>query len=149
MVFVQLIYASRIQQDRFPKDGAQQILETSLSYNRKHSITGVLFCDGNYFLQAIEGSRDNVSDLYNRIAADPRHSRVTLLSLVDIAVRDFGDWSMELLTYKSETVKMVRRFTVGQDFDPFLLSSEGGRQLLLYLAEQHLNATVKGKTSAA
>ena len=37
-------------------------------------MTGVLCFSGEIFLQVLEGGRAQVSKLYNRIAADPRHT---------------------------------------------------------------------------
>ncbi|NQY99602.1 MAG: BLUF domain-containing protein [Bdellovibrionales bacterium] len=136
MYLVQLIYASRIDRENFPDNGARMIQEASAKNNRDLDITGVLFCDGTHFLQAIEGSRSNVSKLYNKIATDPRHLDVTILRMADVAVRDFAHWSMELLSYKADTVNTLKRFSISKDFDPFLLSADSLREVLIYLAEQ-------------
>ncbi|MCK7492603.1 MAG: BLUF domain-containing protein [Comamonadaceae bacterium] len=46
------------------------------------------------FLQVLEGGRSAVNRLYNRIAADPRHAEVELLSYEEIGERRFAGWSM-------------------------------------------------------
>jgi hypothetical protein len=143
MYFVQLIYASRIKQENFDQNTVKQIQDVALKFNQKNNVSGVLFCDGSYFLQALEGSRSKVSALYNKIAKDERHQDVTLLAMNDIAVRDFGDWSMELLSYKAETIDVLKRFTVANDFNPFLLSSESSKELLRCLAMNQTTERLK------
>jgi hypothetical protein len=44
-------------------------------------VTGVLCFSGGIFLQVLEGGRSAVNQLYNRIAADPRHTEVEVLLL--------------------------------------------------------------------
>ena len=47
------------------------------------------FCtNAHVFLQVLEGGRDAVSALYNRIAQDPRHRDVALLSYEEIGERE-------------------------------------------------------------
>ena len=92
-MLVRLIYASRARQaiDTALLDA---ILATSLERNPRHGITGVL-CHGNgVFLQALEGDRQEVSQLFQSIARDPRHQDVTLLHFEETCTRDFAGWAM-------------------------------------------------------
>ena len=57
-------------------------------------MTGVLCFSEGLFLQLLEGGRLPVSQLYNRIANDPRHRDVMLLSYEEIGERKFAGWSM-------------------------------------------------------
>jgi len=134
MYMVQLIYASEINHDHFPPDGAQKIQKEALKYNQANDITGVLLCDGTYFLQAIEGARSRVSHIFAKIASDPRHKRVTLLRFVDISVRDFHEWDMNLLSYDKEKFELLRKYSIQKNFDPYTLSSESSHSLLCQLA---------------
>jgi hypothetical protein len=54
-------------------------------------VTGVLcFClSSGIFMQVLEGGRDPVNALYNRITRDKRHRDATLLSYDEIGQRSF------------------------------------------------------------
>jgi hypothetical protein len=45
-------------------------------------------------LQALEGDRRTVTDLYARIYADQRHTHVEMLHCESIAKRRYANWSM-------------------------------------------------------
>jgi Sensors of blue-light using FAD len=70
------------------------ILETAYRFNQLHGITGALIFDTEWFVQVLEGERDAVWPLFQRIAADRRHSRVTPVEITWDARRQFGDWWM-------------------------------------------------------
>ena len=91
-MLVRLLYASRAV------DTSAAAIETILSTSRQHNpecgITGILCYGGGIFLQAIEGGRTAVSELYGHIQRDPRHSEVVLLHYEEINERRFGGWTM-------------------------------------------------------
>jgi hypothetical protein len=57
------------------------ILRKSKANNPALGVTGVLCFSEGIFLQVLEGGRSAVNRLYNRIAADDRHTQVELLSV--------------------------------------------------------------------
>lgn len=72
------------------------LIATCKRNNPRLNLTGLLHYNGDHFLQVIEGGRVEVSALYHRIARDPRHSNIILLSCVDVRERMFPTWSMGL-----------------------------------------------------
>ena len=70
------------------------ILACSERNNRRDGITGLLHHRGRRFLQALEGEAAMVAATYARIAADPRHFAMVVLSRREVAAREFGDWAM-------------------------------------------------------
>lgn len=64
--------------------------------NSALNVTGILHFNGNYFLQVLEGGRAEVSAIYHRIAADPRHVNIILMACHDVRERIFPTWSMGL-----------------------------------------------------
>lgn len=72
------------------------LIETCKRNNPRLNLTGLLHYNGDHFLQVIEGGRVEVSALYHRIARDPRHSNIILLSCSDVRERMFPTWSMGL-----------------------------------------------------
>ncbi|MEP9402135.1 BLUF domain-containing protein [Sphingomonas sp. VNH70] len=71
------------------------ILQQSRHNNAVDGITGLLWVHGGRFLQVLEGPEDSVAETYARIAADPRHHDVRILSDRPVGTREFGYWSME------------------------------------------------------
>jgi len=72
----------------------QAILEKAQAWNKAHDITGVLCQGQGVFLQALEGERRAVTDLYSRIHADQRHTNVEILHCESIIQRRYKNWSM-------------------------------------------------------
>ena len=92
-MLVRLTYASRAN-DGVTPEALTAILKTSRSHNLDAGITGVLVFSDGIFLQVLEGGRDAVSGLYNRIAQDRRHRDVVLLGYDEIGERRFAGWAM-------------------------------------------------------
>ena len=92
-MLIRLIYVSKVVD---PQSNSQtdSILRTAHAWNTKNAITGVL-CEGQgVFLQALEGERGQVTRLYERIHADPRHTDLELIHCEGITARHYGKWSM-------------------------------------------------------
>lgn len=71
------------------------LLHQSRTYNAARGITGMLLHAPNgQFLQLLEGEKGAVQHLYHRIAADPRHEHLTVLSEGPNTTQVFSDWSM-------------------------------------------------------
>ncbi len=89
---LQLVYVSTVRPG-IPVD-LPGILATSRRHNLADGITGLLHANDRRFLQVLEGDPARVEATYARIAADPRHFALVVLSRRTIAAREFGDWSM-------------------------------------------------------
>jgi Sensors of blue-light using FAD len=115
-----LIYASEWNA-ALPVDIAE-LMGKSRSRNARMGVTGLLIFDGEYFVQAIEGTRSAVTDTYNRIARDPRHHKLHLVSCTDAVRRLFPNWSMGLMNgIPWETRKaLLSNFNISC-FDPNLV----------------------------
>ena len=70
------------------------ILKSAQAWNRANDITGVLCQGQGVFLQALEGERSTVTQLYSRIYADQRHTNVEMLHCESITQRRYENWSM-------------------------------------------------------
>ena len=91
-MLVRLLYASRAL-DTSP-DAIESILHQSRDHNPSTGVTGVLCYGGGIFLQALEGGRMAISELYGHIQRDPRHKDVVLLQYEEISERRFSGWTM-------------------------------------------------------
>lgn len=72
----------------------QNILASSRKNNLQLNITGVLLHSENRFLQYLEGNKDEIMALYERIKGDPRHTSCNILYHVPIPHRVFPSWQM-------------------------------------------------------
>ncbi len=78
------------------------IVLPAMRFNREHDITGCLWVGPNLFYQVLEGRAHQVDALYASIARDPRHTNVELLSREPVEQRQFGRFSMKLVTCNEE-----------------------------------------------
>jgi hypothetical protein len=77
----------------------ERIIASSHRRNPRMAITGLLVFGGGVFFQWIEGPRDNVRALVERLRADPRHDTIVALDeSEEVRDRVFPDWDMELVS---------------------------------------------------
>ena len=106
------------------------LLQSSRANNQAHGVTGVLCQGRGLYLQVLEGPRNRVNLIYQRICNDSRHNRIELLAYEQISKRQFGEWSMALVDL-STTDTMVTMNHI--DFDPYSASGETMRLNLVDL----------------
>jgi hypothetical protein len=129
MTISRMIYFS--EKRELGPGGVEAILSTARRKNERNSLTGVLLFNHNYFLQCLEGGRQEITATFCRIAADTRHGNVTLVSVQDVDVRDFPDWTMGFVPSTSPEVNSVlRKFLPSEDFDPQSLPSASAIALM-------------------
>lgn len=87
------MYASRSNGD---ETMLLRILEQSRHNNAIDGVTGMLWGDGDRFLQVLEGSDAVVTETFRRIRRDPRHHAIEIVLNRVTSEREFGDWSMAL-----------------------------------------------------
>lgn len=120
-MLVRLLYASRAT-DQIDQDGLLSILRQSKRHNPGLGITGVLCFSGGVFLQALEGGRAAVNQLYLKIANDPRHHDVVLLSYEEIGERRFAGWSMGQVNMARLNPALLLKYSATADLDPYAVS---------------------------
>ena len=134
MPLSQLVYTSEMR--RLGPGGVQQILEQARAGNWRAKVTGVLVFDGTHFCQCLEGDREQVTALFCRIATDPRHARVSLVTVDDVEERDFPNWSMGCVPSDSPQVQStLREFLPTEQFDPEHLMSPSATTLMRRMRE--------------
>jgi hypothetical protein len=89
---ISLVYLSAAVFPFSPQDLAE-LLAKSRASNSALGITGMLLFKEGKFLQVLVGEREAVLTLYEKIAKDPRHQRLTTLSEA-AAARDFPESAM-------------------------------------------------------
>ena len=142
-MLVRCVYASR-SADSNSKQLLGSILEVSRRRNHERGITGFLCISGDIFIQVLEGGRDAISELFVKIASDPRHDHVRLLAYEEIPHRKFGNWSMGQVDLKTINPSLLLKYHETAELDPFTCSGSATMALLDELAS---TAAILGKAS--
>lgn len=140
-MLVRLLYVSRLADTSNP-ECIDSILAESRSHNPALGITGILCYGGGIFLQAIEGGRGAVSELYNHICKDKRHKDVVLLHFEEITERRFGGWTMGQVNLAKLNTSIVLKYSERPELDPYAVS---GKVSLALLEELMATASIIGR----
>jgi hypothetical protein len=139
-MLVRLLYASRAV------DTSAQAIDAILSQSRQSNpvcgITGILCYGGGIFLQAIEGGRMAVSELFGHIQKDARHKDVVLLHYEEISERRFGGWTMGQVNMSRINVSILLKYAERPELDPYSVS---GSVSLALLEELMATASIMGR----
>ena len=139
-MLVRLLYASRAA------DSSAEAIDAILSQSRQHNpgcgITGILCYGGGIFLQAIEGGRSAVNELYGHILRDPRHTQVELLVYEEISERRFGGWTMGQVNLSKLNTSILLKYSERPELDPYAVS---GQVSLALLEELMATASIIGR----
>jgi Sensors of blue-light using FAD len=119
-MLVRLLYASRAVDTK--PESIETILAQSRQFNPASGITGILCYGGGIFLQAIEGGRNAVSDLYGHIQKDVRHKDVVLLHYEEITERRFGGWTMGQVNMEKINSSILLKYAEKPELDPYSTS---------------------------
>ena len=139
-MLVRLLYASRAVDPS--ADAIEKILTQSRHYNPTCGITGILCYGGGIFLQAIEGGRMAVSELYGHIQRDARHKDVVLLHYEEISERRFGGWTMGQVNMSKINTNILLKYAEKPELDPYSVS---GQVSLALLEELMATASIIGR----
>ncbi len=140
-MLVRLLYASRAV-DSSP-EAIEKIIAQSRQHNPSSGITGILCFGGNVFLQAIEGGRHAVNELYGHIQRDSRHQDVMLLHYEEIAERRFGGWTMGQVNLSHINTSILLKYSEKLELDPYAMS---GSASLALLQELMATASIIGRS---
>jgi hypothetical protein len=139
-MLVRLLYASRAV------DTSPRAIEAILAQAREHNpgcgITGILCYGGGIFLQAIEGGRMAVSELFGHIQRDVRHKDVALLHFEEIHERRFGGWTMGQVNLSKLNHSILLKYSETAALDPYSVS---GKVSLALLEELMATASIIGR----
>src|ERR1700750_2674825 len=100
-----LIYIST--KNTLPDGEIFKIHDQAQRNNARDDLTGVLLFNRSYFLQYLEGEREQVTHAFTVIAGDDRPRQLNLLHFADIEERGYPDWSMGLLDTASPALRAV------------------------------------------
>ncbi|MGB3069964.1 MAG: BLUF domain-containing protein [Ottowia sp.] len=138
-MLVRLLYASRAVD---PSPAAiDAICVSARQHNAEHGVTGVLVYGGGIFMQALEGGRQIVSDLYGVIQRDARHKDVALLHYEEITERRFGGWTMGVVNTSRINPSTLLKYSERAELNPYAVS---GKVSMALIEELMATASVVG-----
>jgi Sensors of blue-light using FAD len=140
-MLVRLLYVSTLKSNNDPAV-IDSILAQSRSHNPALGITGILVHSDGIFLQALEGGRKQVNQLYSYITQDPRHTDVELLHYEEIAERRFGGWTMGQVNLAKVNASVLLKYSETAELNPYGVS---GAVSLALLEELMVSAAVIGR----
>ena len=118
----QIVYASMANRD-FSGDDLKKLLLRARMRNKIVGVTGMLVFRDGTFLQALEGEKTAVLDLFTRIKSDPRHRDFSVLHHgAGPSARVFGDWLLPQLG-----------ISLGTGIVPAIINATIGAVLLLFV----------------
>ena len=151
MTLQRLIYASRLARGprTHPGDspdderGAglghmlQAIVRASVPNNLRHGVNSLLIAHDGWFLQALEGPPQGVREVFERIAADERHTPPIVLREGPIGPRAFGRWIMCAHALTGMDAGLLSKAGLLEKFDPVREPMSPVLPLLISVARQH------------
>ena len=140
-MLVRLLYVSRAL-DPDASAATDSILAVAREHNMANGITGILCYGGGIYLQAIEGGRNQVNNLYGQIVSDKRHTDVVLLNYEEIAERRFGGWTMGQVNLSKLKTSVVLKYSELPVLNPYAVS---GHVSLALLEELMATAAILGR----
>jgi hypothetical protein len=85
-----------------------QLAADAAERNRTLGVTGMLMSSGGIFYQVLEGPVEAVDQLFQKIAADPRHQDVLVLSSQEeVEDRQFPSWAMKKVNLDEEATSRL------------------------------------------
>lgn len=133
---VRLIYVSRwaagLEADI--DETVRKIITTSVQNNRLADVTGMLFAQNGWFVQALEGPKSRVDATLTRIRNDSRHTDLKVIAAVPAEARAFRDWNMVAVELGPDVQAAQTRLGLTEPFNPTSLSGEEALALMLALA---------------
>ena len=109
----------------------KNLLIKSRANNSDNDITGILLHIDGDFIQVLEGNKEQVKTLYDKIAKDKRHKGIINVVKGEIDKRQFDDWSMG---YKSTNYTEINKIEGLKEFDRAALFSNNEKIALTFLS---------------
>lgn len=139
-MLIRLIYASTAQTGV----GMQEfkgILQQAQTNNHRRDLTGILAFNSKVFLQALEGSRERINELYAKLLRDDRHHTVAMLHYEEIEEREWASWSMGFVAPGADNRASFLKYSGESVFNPYAMSGTAVKRMLAELASRSIGMT--------
>lgn len=123
-MFYTLVYISSATKAMSEND-LVDLLNVARRNNILQDITGMLLYRNGEFMQALEGEKSAVEELYEHISKDSRHNELLVLARKDIVERVFSNWSMGFENLSGSALSEIEGYS---DFIDVAFKDEAFRQ---------------------
>ena len=113
----QILYESRATGSTDSLLNMATILAESQRNNARDGFTGALAAHDGRYVQVLEGSRQGLDSLMQRLAGDARHSDIRVLDRRPIENRSFGEWTMASTRITPDLVPLLDQVNAGGHAD--------------------------------
>lgn len=100
----QLTYRSISRSDLLQEE-LEAIFKSANIINASKNITGCLIYHNKHFVQILEGNKEDVVQLYEKILVDERHHSATVLWESNVEYRFFEEWKMAFYQPSQNNIK--------------------------------------------
>lgn len=104
LVYISVAAKTLTEEDLFA------ILKTSIHNNQRDQISGMLLYCGGKFIQVLEGPKERVNEVFEKISMDPRHKRIAMLLEGNLTERNFAGWNMGYKSISPDELEQVSGF---------------------------------------
>jgi len=123
-----LTYASRSTFKPFLNEGGvdsniAQILHTARESNKRAGLVGALYYGNGCFFQCLEGKKEKIDVLFEKLLKDGRHKDLKILSYEPIIKSGFSSWEMKYATIDNEVRSFLRQHGITK-FDPYKFTDQ-------------------------
>jgi hypothetical protein len=112
----------------------ERILEDSRRNNSSVGATGALIFNAGMFAQVLEGARQDIEAIFERIQRDDRHGAVEVLVAEEVQSRGFPSWSMAFVGRSRENENLFAHIGKNTGFEARRLDGEHVLRVLRDLA---------------
>jgi FOG: EAL domain len=116
-----IIYRSHLCHDIPVKALGDMVVKANIK-NSVANVTGILLFNGTHFFQLLEGPDENVKQIYQDIAQDPRHYNLVELLCDHGPTRRFGKSGMELFDLREHAREEVLQSVLDKGTSPYQLT---------------------------
>jgi hypothetical protein len=118
----------------------RQIVRSAIKNNSKHKISGILYHNEHFFLQVLEGGREEVNFMFQNIIADTRHKNVIVISVDEVEERTFKDWGMLYVDETTIPTEELKTYFIDSTFNPKTMSSHQLKQMALGIKTKYASS---------
>lgn len=108
----------------------ERILVASRRNNARVGVTGALMFNRGFFAQVLEGERQQIESVFERIQRDPRHTNLVVLQFAPAPERAFAAWSMAFVGGSAADARRFGHMAEASGFRPADFDADGLYQLL-------------------
>jgi len=138
-MITRLIYFSENHTNNGLND-IREILKSARRNNNNHKISGILYHNENFFMQVLEGNREDVSFLFQKITNDSRHENIVIVSVDEAEDRIFKDWGMLYVNESAIPEEELITYLKGSKFNPNTMPSDQLKQMALGIKSKYASS---------